>query len=345
MAKRFRLSEKQNIEIPVPAKFQSQFGSYIKSRPDKVAVKTNVVASAASAGLNSVTPHKKKKKDRKKKNNLPDFNSFVRAVAFVVMFCSLAILCDYASGYMEDIELNQAIVDEFGIGFISPDESADSNTDKEVPKYPIEDSGDGDGDQRFTYPVLSSTDSIKNLSETYSDFKFWMYIENTSVSYPVVQAADNDYYLRRNINGTTNLSGTLFLDYRNDEDMEYGNNIVYGHNMQNGTMFGALKKYSDKSYYEKHRMIYTYTDTEVTAWKIFSVYETTTDDYYIQTSFVNKDNYFEFMQGLQKKSIYKSDMELKAEDTVLTLSTCHRYDYDNGRFVIHAAKVFTSAIS
>ena len=161
----------------------------------------------------------------------------------------------------------------------------------------------------------------------------------------MVQAEDNDYYLRKNINGKKNLSGTLFLDYRNMPDTSYGNNIVYGHNMQNGAMFGTLKKYSTKSYYDKHRMIYTYTDTEVTAWKIFSVYETTTDNYYIQTGFVNDDNYLEFIKGLQKNSMYAADTELTSDDVILTLSTCHKYDYENGRLVVHAEKVFTSAIA
>ena len=172
-----------------------------------------------------------------------------------------------------------------------------------------------------------------------------MYIEDTSVNYSVVQSTDNDYYLRRNINGEDNLSGTLFLDYRNESDMSYGNNIVYGHNMQNGTMFGSLKKYADKAYFDSHLMIYTYTDTEVTAWKIFSVYETTTDNYYIQTNFVNKTNYLEFIKGLQQDSIHQSDVVLTEDTPILTLSTCHKYDYANGRFVIHAAQVFTSAIA
>ncbi|MBE7064268.1 MAG: class B sortase [Ruminococcaceae bacterium] len=286
-----------------------------------------------------------KKISRKKKNNLPDFNSLVRAVAFVIMFCSLAVLSNYASGYIEDIELNQSIVDEFGIEFKPSDDKTTDDTGREVPKYPIEDTENDSGEQRFTYPVLSSIDSIKSLSETYGDFVFWLYIDGTSISYPVVQAADNEYYLRKNINGKTNLSGTVFLDYRNMPDMSYGNNIVYGHNMQNGTMFGTLKKYSTKSYYDKHRMIYTYTDTEVTAWKIFSVYETTTDNYYIQTGFVNDDNYLEFIKGLQKSSMYAADTELTSDDVILTLSTCHKYDYDNGRLVVHAEKVFTSAIA
>lgn len=293
-----------------------------------------------------VVSEKQNIRKRKKKNNLPDFNSFVRAVAIVVMFCSLAVLSDKLSDYMEDIEFDQAIKAEFGIGFIEPGEKPDIESDKDVPQYPIEDDGSGETGQKFDYPALKDIDGIKKLGQKYDDFVFWVYIDNTSISYPVVQAADNDYYLRKNIEGKENLSGTLFLDYRNDELMEEGNNIIYGHNMQNGTMFGGLKKYSEKSYYESHRMIYTYTETEVTAWKIFSVYETTTDNYYIKTNFNKNPNlYYEFIRGLQKNSLYASDMELTSADTVLTLSTCHKYDYDNGRFVVHAAKVFTAAIA
>lgn len=337
MGKRFKLAKDQKINIPVPQKFQSRFGTYLKSGP--VATRSDV-----SVNIEKKRSKRKKKNSRKIKNKLPDFNSFIRAVAFVVMFSSLAVLCKYASGYVEDVELNESIIDEYGIVFHPSDESIYDDIDRDVPIYPIEDTDDGEN-SRFTYPVMSSLDGIKNLSATYEDFVFWMYIENTSINYPVVQCEDNEYYLRRNIKGEDNLSGTLFLDYRNESDMSYGNNIVYGHNMQNGTMFGSLKKYEKKSYFDSHSMIYTYTETEVTAWKIFSVYETTTDNYYIQTDFINKDNYFEFIKGLQSASIHKSDVVLTEDTSIMTLSTCHKYDYENGRLVVHAAQVFTAAIS
>lgn len=80
-------------------------------------------------------------------------------------------------------------------------------------------------------------------------------------------------------------------------------------------------------------------------WKIFSAYETTTDDYYIQTYFSTTGEYLTFIKNLQKKSVIDTDIVLTSRDDVLTLSTCHRYTLDNGRFVVHAVKIGTAPIN
>lgn len=51
-----------------------------------------------------------------------------------------------------------------------------------------------------------------------------------------------EYYLRRDFNKNYSLAGTPFLDARSD--MENGNSlIVYGHNMNDGSMFAVLQNY------------------------------------------------------------------------------------------------------
>ena len=353
MAKKFYLSDKQNIRILVPEKYRPVFGMYISSGSKSAPVKDGI--SGAEPGYEEIEADIKKyyekqdasKKNKKRKNKKREFNMnyLIRCIAFTVMFYSLSVLCDYANGYMKDIEVNNEIVEDYGIYFDEEEKlTTILNTDRTLPKYPGEDEVT-DTEQRFYYPKISSMSSIEKLQSDYKDFVFWLYIENTSISYAVVQAEDNDYYLRRNINGEANLSGTLFLDFRNDESMETGNNIVYGHNMQNGTMFGSMKKYEEKDFFDSHQMIYTYTADEVTAWQVFSVYETTTENYYIQTEFIDKNNYYEFITALQRDSIHESDVVLTSDTAILTLTTCHKYNYDNGRFVLHAAKCFTVPIS
>lgn len=53
-------------------------------------------------------------------------------------------------------------------------------------------------------------------------------------------------------------------------------------------MFGNLLKYyngTDDTYLREHPYLYTYAENGVGIWQIFSVYETTTDEYYIETYF------------------------------------------------------------
>jgi len=83
------------------------------------------------------------------------------------------------------------------------------------------------------------------------DIVGWITVPFTGIDYPVVQAKDNDYYLRRDLNGESARHGTVFLDYRCAPDGS-GCSILYGHNMRDGSMFGTLKRFEDKEFLESH---------------------------------------------------------------------------------------------
>ena len=86
---------------------------------------------------------------------------------------------------------------------------------------------------------------FEQLYEINSDFKFWIDIPDTNISYPVVQASDNDYYLRRTFEGNSNVGGVVFVDYRCAADLSGRNVVIYGHRMNDGSMFASLKSYMD----------------------------------------------------------------------------------------------------
>ena len=102
------------------------------------------------------------------------------------------------------------------------------------------------------------------------------------------------------------------------------------------------KNYASKSYYDEHSLIYTYTAEAVTVWKIFSAYETTTNNYYIQTEFGGNAAYQDFLTKLKDDAAYDTGVEVTYKDDILTLSTCHYYTNANGRFVVHAVKIGTT---
>lgn len=60
----------------------------------------------------------------------------------------------------------------------------------------------------------------------------WIKIPTADVDLPVV-GSDDDYYLKHNLDGEKSVYGTLY--YRNDYP-----NVIYGHNMKDGNMFGKL---------------------------------------------------------------------------------------------------------
>lgn len=97
----------------------------------------------------------------------------------------------------------------------------------------------------------------------------WLYIPGTKIDYPLVQGADNDYYLDRDAYGNHNDAGAIFINYANAADMSDAKTVIFGHNMSDGSMFTDLHQYSQKDYGDVHQDAYIYMDNgEVKHYKL-----------------------------------------------------------------------------
>ena len=177
-----------------------------------------------------------------------------------------------------------------------------------------------------------------SLIEINKDVVGWISIPNTVIDYPVVQAEDNNFYLRRNIHGEKATAGTIFMDYKSDALARGVHIILYGHHMRNGTMFKDLVKYKGEDFFQNHENIQYNTLTKEMEWEVFSVYITKAGFNYRQTEFSSEKKYLEFLHKLEGKSMFKKEIELSEDDQILTLSTC-TYEYDDARLVVHARRV------
>lgn len=179
--------------------------------------------------------------------------------------------------------------------------------------------------------------SFDHLQEINPDMIGWLSIEDTPINYPILQASDNDYYLDRNYKEEQTDAGSIFMDYRNNLESMSANTIVYGHRMKDNSMFGSLRKYEDEAFYKNHQQIQFDTIYGSYTAEIFAVYTTTTDFDYIQTDFSSAGGYEDLLQEIQEKSIYSTDVEVDADDQILTLSTCDSiWQPKQNRFVVHA---------
>ena len=97
------------------------------------------------------------------------------------------------------------------------------------------------------------------LQQENPDVVGWIYCPGTVIQYPVVQGEDNEHYLSRMIDGTYNSAGTIFLDCRCDGSFQSSNSILYGHNMQDDSMFGTLEYYEEQAYFAAHPVLYLLT--------------------------------------------------------------------------------------
>ncbi|GLC87703.1 SrtB family sortase [Lysinibacillus piscis] len=168
----------------------------------------------------------------------------------------------------------------------------------------------------------------------------WVSVDGTKLHNPILQAADNDFYLNRNFRDEKSRAGSVFMDYRNDVGEPGRNTILYGHAMKNGTMFGSLHHYLQQDYADEHPIIYFDTLFEGYDVEVFAAYETTIDFYYIETELSDDTAFLNFINAIQARSAIEMDVEIEPEDQIITLSTCkNAILQDDNRFVVHGKLV------
>ena len=164
------------------------------------------------------------------------------------------------------------------------------------------------------------------------DVVAWLYSPDTPINYHVAQAEDNVYYLDHMINGKTNRSGTLFMDYRNDPAMTDRNTLIYGHAMSIGTMFGTLERYKRQVYYEEHPVMYLLTPEVDYVLDLVAGYMTDVSDPVFGIPATDEEADAQLAHVL-KKSAFRTKAEIPEDARLVTLSTC-AYDFENARFVV-----------
>lgn len=200
------------------------------------------------------------------------------------------------------------------------------------------------GDEDFTTTTTTTTTVydiqyekvFSTLQEINKDTIGWLTVNNTRIDYPVVQAKDNDYYLRRDYYQNKNRHGWIFMDYRNNPDELNENTIIYGHNLANQTMFGTLRYALNSYWYKKsaNQIITFNTPKENMKFQIFSIYTIPTTNDYLDITFPTTDAYQSYIDLVKGRSIYDFNIEVTTGDKILTLSTCA--NGNDKRLVIHA---------
>ena len=180
------------------------------------------------------------------------------------------------------------------------------------------------------------------LHEQNSDFVGWIKIPDTKLDYPVMHTPKNpEYYLRRTFDGSYAISGTPFMDAACNVDSRLV--MIYGHHMNNGTMFATLHNYKDKTYWEDHKELRFDTVDSLRTYEIVSAFYTEVDptgengefDYYNYNGDVSDEDFATYAQNIKAMSMYDTGVEIGNDDRLVTLSTCS-YHHENGRFVLVA---------
>ena len=171
------------------------------------------------------------------------------------------------------------------------------------------------------------------LNEMFPGAQAWIKLEGTAIDYPVMLGTDNDYYLTHLPDGTRHRSGSIFLDFRNTFDFSDKSICVYGHESRTQDMFGSLKNYRDQEFYDAHPVIYLHTPQTDYALVLFAGYLLDSGREVPPMRFADDEEFLAHIANIKSRSIFKSDVEVFADDRIVNLCTC-AYDFNNARWVI-----------
>ncbi len=243
----------------------------------------------------------------------------------ILAISSFFIIKEFAENKKEtDIydELQEIVIEE------NPDLNT-TNVDTEIEK------SEGESSNKY---------NLENIAKINSDVVGWIKIENTNIDYPVMQ--NGDYYLHRNIYKNYSSHGTPYLaEYCN---IQYSDNlIIYGHHMNDNSMFAQLDNYKKHSFYEDHKYIkfYSYYNGK-TIEKTYEVaiafktvvYSDKGFKYYNYTNFSDVQELNDFIENCRKLEFYNTGIDINYGDKLITLSTCE-YSQKNGRIVVVAKQI------
>ena len=167
------------------------------------------------------------------------------------------------------------------------------------------------------------TAKVQELHSQWPDFIGWLYMSDSDIDYPVVQGADNEYYLSHAVDGRYYRSGTLFLDWQCSRDLSDGTNIIFGHNMQNG-MFGDIRSYRNDEAFDSHRYAWFFTPDKVYLIEFFAL--SIVSGYDILYDVPCDLN--EWHDRLLETAEFQRDVPMT--DKLVAFSTCAS-DYENAR--------------
>lgn len=179
---------------------------------------------------------------------------------------------------------------------------------------------------------------VATLQRTNADMVAWLDVEGTRIHYPVVQAADNEYYLTRTFERKENPSGALFMDYRNARELTDFNIIIYGHNMKDGSMFYDLREFEHASFLQKNPKIELTMKDSKRVYRAFAVYQRKDNFDFMGFSISLDSDKEQLISRILKKSEIQTGLHPTAEDEILTLVTCTSGSH-SWHWIIHAVMV------
>ena len=169
----------------------------------------------------------------------------------------------------------------------------------------------------------------KTLEEINEDYRAWLTIHETTIDYPVVQGEDDLYYASHDVYRNMSLTGAIYQAAANKGDFSDSYNLVYGHHMDNGAMFGSLDKFKEESFFKSHQTGTLVTKSGTYDVTLFAVVNTDAYESRVYSVGNRAGDVISFLTGDRSRDagvgtkvlVYDAETAKDAEK-ILALSTC-----------------------
>lgn len=183
--------------------------------------------------------------------------------------------------------------------------------------------------------------SLQLLHERNNDVVGILRFDDNAIYEPIVQASDNKYYERKNIDRDYAAAGIPFVSA--DGNIYSKNVVIFGHSSAyRNIIFTPLMNYIDLTYYNDHPTFIFETFNGNRTYEIFAVISYDTNNVndsleFMQTSWRKQSDFTSFISTVRAKSFYKTNVVVNDEDDIMTLVTCD--NRDNSKRIIVLAKL------
>ena len=159
------------------------------------------------------------------------------------------------------------------------------------------------------------------------DIYAWIYIPGTNIDYPILQhPEEKSYYLNHNIDGSEGYPGCIYTQNVNSTDWTDPNTVIYGHNMNNGSMFHDLHRFEDAVFFDETQYLFIYTPERNLVYEIFAAYPFSNIDLIMCFDYSTPEALLVYFDGIwtnrSMTSHFRDSIVLYGDSRIITMSTC-----------------------
>lgn len=182
--------------------------------------------------------------------------------------------------------------------------------------------GQGSSRQYEKFKPGETKESFEELQRINPEVIGWLDVYGTNIDYPLVQAEDDWKYVNTSAKGEYSLTGSLFLSHENSKDFSDFNNIIYGHNMTPKVMFGNIKDFRRKAYFNAHEYGDLFDGVRHQGIHFFAFLSADAYDGNVYQIVSGTEQRTKYVSYLLSMATHRRKLEISQGERIVLLSTC-----------------------